>query len=151
VRRGVLALARLHETLQDRAQHVRRNLLRLFQHRAQHLRRVLLHERAVRGVDAGEQHLEKLGHQQLRARALQVEHRDAEPDGGDVLKQRVRGLKRRRGRVVQSRQRPKERVIHGLEGIVVLERLLGSEDAKHVAQAQRGVQADILRKAERRR
>ena len=151
VRRGVLALARLHETLQDRAQHVRRNLLRLFQHRAQHLRRVLLHERAVRGVDAGEQYLEKLGHQQLRARALQVEHRDAEPDGGDVLKQRVRGLKRRRGRVVQSRQRPKERVIHGLEGIVVLERLLGSEDAKHVAQAQRGVQADILRKAERRR
>jgi hypothetical protein len=29
--------------------------------------------------------------------------------------------------------------------------LLGSEDAEHVAQAQRGVQADILRKAERRR
>jgi hypothetical protein len=67
------------------------------------------------------------------------------------LKERVRGLKRRRGRVVQSRQRPQERVVHGLEGIVVLERLLGSEDAKHVAQAQRGVQADILRKAERRR
>ena len=81
------------------------------------------------------------------AGALEVEHRHAQTDGGDVLKRRVRGLKRRRRGILQTPHRVHEREVHGLERLVVLVRLLGGENAEDVAEAQRDVQTNVLREA----
>jgi len=147
VRRRVFAARGLHQARKNRAQRPRRHLLRLLEHRAEHLGHVLLDQGAVRGVHALEHDLEQVVHQAIRAGALEVEHRHAQTDGGDVLKRRVRGLKRRRRGILQTPHRVHEREVHGLERLVVLVRLLGGKNAEDVAEAQRDVQTNVLREA----